>query len=112
MIDPLFNALRYDYSKWCELKDKYGYLEILRMWRDNEFKNGELPDFRTYSVSFLEKLLKLSEGKTVCVVTHDHMICVLSSIFKVCKSSNVPYMGGFVLKRDEIVKTLNQMKTQ
>ena len=112
VIDPLLNALRYDYRVWCGLKEKFGYLGVLRKWRNGEFKNGELPNFKEYAIGFLRKLLDLSDGKTVCIVTHDHMICVLSTIFRECADSRVPYMGGFTLKRSEISERLRELQAQ
>ena len=110
IVDPVLNAISYDYSIWCGLKDKYGYLGILKAWREGELEEGTLPDFRDYSVMFLEKVLELSENKSVCIVTHDHMVCILSTIFTECNDSRVPYMGGFVLKKNDILNRLKELK--
>ena len=108
MTDPMLNSVRYDYNVWLDLKEKYGYLGIMRRWRNNEFTHGELPDFKEYTTRFFLKMLELSKDRTVCVITHDHVVCFLASIFKECKDSRVPYMGGFVLKRTEILDQLEK----
>jgi len=108
ITDPMLNSVRYDYNVWLDLKKKYGYLGIMRKWRNNEFTHGELPDFKDYSTKILHKMLELSKGRTVCVVTHDHVVCFLSTIFKECTDSRVPYMGGFVLKRSDISNLLEK----
>ena len=111
LIDPDLNALRYDYSIWCRIKEEFGFLGALHKWRNGELINDELPDFKRYSIKFLEKLLDLSRGKTICVITHDHLICALSTIFGECLDSRVPYMGGFALKRSDISSELEKIRS-
>jgi broad specificity phosphatase PhoE len=107
--DLMLNAMRCDRNTWCQLKTEFGYLGILRKWRNGEL-TGVLPDFITYSAEFLRKMLNASNGKTLCVITHDHMVCFLSSIFAECVDSHVPYMGGFVLKRTEVSDALKRIE--
>lgn len=88
-------------------------IDLYNLWGGG-FRISSVPEsaeeYKHRVISHLLEIKKKTNGP-ICIVTHDHMINALSSLFKQLTTFKVPYLGGFVWNDEELKKALIQNNT-
>lgn len=64
---------------------------------------------REHARKLLAMLLERSEGRTLCAVTHDHMVRDISALFGGDPGMPIPYLGGLVIPREAVLRRLFEL---
>lgn len=76
-----------------------------------DYSDGTVASCRDHARALLTALLRMSEGRTVVAVTHDHMVRAVSDLFGGDTGLPVPYLGGLVLGRRAVLRRLFELES-
>ena len=100
VVEPLLNSFPRD------LRGK-----IADLVPSTDYSEKAVASCRDHARVLLIALLRLSEGRTVVAVTHDHMVRAVSALFGGDVGLSVPYLGGLVLSREAILRRLFELES-
>lgn len=82
---------------------------IPKLKPDFDQSDAEITACREHARRIIMMLLERSEGRTLCAVTHDHMVRDLSSIFGGESGIPIYYLGGLVIPRAAMLRRLFEL---
>jgi len=111
IVEVPFPKFSGSHGRWNQLKLQLGWRELIRRWILNEIPLDGILPCREATQRFLTTVTRtISERKpsNTIVVTHDHVITILSSLFFGVPDPDVGYLCGFAIGYSDILKKIGE----
>lgn len=96
-----------NYDAWRKQKNKIGWIPLIRRWINNEISESIVISHNEFIYSLLKEIIEQIEkkkSKQTLVITHDHIIYILSALFLNNMPAKVGFLDGFVINRQMLVE--------
>lgn len=96
-----------NYDAWRKQKNKIGWIPLIRRWINNEISESIVIPHNEFIYSLLKEIIEqieMKKSKQTLVITHDHIIYILSALFLNNMPAKVGFLDGFVINRQMLVE--------
>ena len=89
-----------NYDIWRKHKNEFGWIPLIEKWINNEIPESIVIPHNEFIYSMLKAIIeqiKTKKSKKTLVITHDHIIYILSALFLNNIPAKVSFLNGFVI---------------
>ncbi|MCQ1537134.1 glycosyltransferase [Methanosarcina sp. KYL-1] len=103
-----------NYDEWQEIKNEVGWIHLIKKWINNEIPDSIIMSYAQFMNFILKEIMENIEKKNaekVLVITHDHIMYVLSAFFLNSIPQKLRYLNGFVIEKRDLNEKLELSET-